>query len=303
MLADTMAAKIDSMPLVFEATADAPVAGKLLDLVASGTNSQGEVIGHFGQNVELVQGPPNNVSYYSTSVDRMCVAVTKEAPFKLRIVEPKVPLVQAGSMRLEVVAERATNFDEAIELKMVWNPPGISSQSETSIPKGATNAFYQLNAGGGAETREWKIAVLGHAEVEGGQVYVSTQLAKLEVARPFVTGKIETLWLGPGNSGKLTVNLEQQKPFEGKAKIRLGGLPEKVTGAEQEISSADTEAVFDVVVDPQCAPASHKNLFCAVDIKQGEDVIPHTIAAGGILRIVPPKKAEAKVASTGGTRK
>src|SRR4029453_12766690 len=120
---------IDSMPLVFEAAADAPLGGKLLDLVASGTNNQGEITGRFGQNVELVQGPPNNANYYSTSVDKIYVAVTKEAPFRLRIVEPKVPLVQAGSMRLEVVAERTAGFDAAIEVKMLWNPPGISSQS------------------------------------------------------------------------------------------------------------------------------------------------------------------------------
>jgi len=276
--------------VVFEAAADAPVVGKLLDLAAVGTNSQGEVIGHFRQNVELVQGVPNNANYYSTSVDKICVAVTKEAPFRLQVREPKVPLVQGGSMRLEVIAERTNGFDEPIELNMVWNPPGVTSQSEATIPKGATNVFYQLNANGGAETRDWKIAVLGHALVDGGQLYVSTQPAKLEVSSPFVTGKMETLWLSPGKTGKLTVNLQQQKPFEGKVKIRLVGLPERVTAAEQEISSSDQDVAFEVAVEDKCATGSHKNLFCAVDVKQGDEVIPHVIATGGILRIVPAKK-------------
>jgi len=101
---------------------------------------------------------------------------------------------------------RLDAFDAPIEVKMVWNPPGISSQSEATIPKGATNVSYQLNAGGGAETRAWRIALLGHATVEGGEFYVSTQPAKLEVATPFVTGKIETLWVQPGKTAKLTVN-------------------------------------------------------------------------------------------------
>jgi len=297
MLAERMSSSMDSMPLVFEATSDAAVAGKLLDLPATGTNNGKSVQGSFRQDVELVQGAPNNANYCSTSVDKFCVAVTREAPFRLRIVEPKVPIVQAGTMRLEVVAERATNFDEPIELHMVWNPPGMSSQSEATIPKGATNVFYQLNAGGGAETRAWKIAILGHAKVDGGELYASTQLAQIEVAPPFLSGKIETTWLNPGKSAELTVNLKQLKPFEGKAAIRLVGLPENVSVADREITSADQEVVFKLQANENCPTGSHKNLFCAVDVQQNGQVIPHTIAQGGILRIVPPKKDAPNVAA------
>jgi len=286
------------MPLVFEAASDAPIGGNLLDLTASctRTNPNRVITGKFSQEAELVPGP-NNTVFYSTRVNRFCVAVTKEVPFHLNIIEPKVPLVQAGTMRLEIAAERAAGFEEPIEVKMVWNPPGTGSQSEATIAKDATNVFYQLNANSGAELRTWKIAVLGHARVDGGEVYVSTQLANLEIASPFVTGKIETLWLNPGKTGKLTVNLKQAKPFEGKATVRLLGLPEKVSATDQEITQDDQEVVFDVVADAKCATGSHKNLFCAVEINQNGQVIPHTIAQGGILRIVPPKKQEASVAT------
>ncbi len=300
--ADRMAANVDAMPLVFEAAPDAPVGGRLLDLTATGTNTAGKVVGAFHQEVELVQGP-NNTAYYNTSVDKLCVAVTREAPFKLAIVDPKVPLVQAGSMRLEIAAERAPGFDEPIEVQMLWNPPGVSSQPEATIPKGATNVFYQLNAGAGAELHAWKIAVLGHATVAGGPLYVSSQLANLEVAAPFLTGKIETLWVNPGKPGKLTVNLQPAKPFEGTATIRLCGLPEKVTAAEKTITKDNQEVVFDLTVDPKCPAGSYKNLFCALDVPQSGRMIPHTIAAGGILRVVPPKKAQATVAAVAQEKK
>src|SRR5207247_8700929 len=81
LLAEPMAANLDSMPLVFEAAADAPIAGKLTDLTATGTNGTTSIVGKFRQEVELVQGPPNSAVYYSTSVDKLCVAVTKETPF------------------------------------------------------------------------------------------------------------------------------------------------------------------------------------------------------------------------------
>ena len=97
--------------------------------------------------------------------------------------------------------------------------------------------------------------------------------------------------------GRVTVNLKQLKPFEGKAAIRLVGLPENVSVADREITSADQEVVFKLQANEKCSTGSHKNLFCAVDVQQNGQVIPHTIAQGGILRIVPPKKDAANVAA------
>jgi hypothetical protein len=299
MDADSLAANVDSIPVVFEAAPDAAIASRLLDLVATGSNANQTVTGKFHQEVELAQGN-NNTTYYTTSVNKFCVAATKEAPLKIRIVEPKVPLVQGGSMPLEVVAERSPGFEEPITLQMVWNPPGISSQSEATIEKGATNVFYQLNASGSADTRSWRIAVLAYVTVDGGPLYVSSQLAPLEVATPFVTGKIEPVWTNPGKPTKLTVSLDQAKPFDGKATIRLMGLPEKVTASEQQISSADKEVVFDLSVATNCPFGNYKNLFCSVDVSQNGQIIPHTIAQGGILRVVTPKKNQVKLADAGG---
>jgi hypothetical protein len=300
--ADRMPANIDAMPLVFEAAPGAPIAGKLLDLAATGTNATSKVTGRFHQNIELVPGP-NNTFYYGTKVDKLCVAVTREAPFKLLIVDPKVPLVQGGSMRLEIAADRSPGFDEPIEVHMVWNPPGVSSQPEATIPKGATNVLYRLNAGGGAEGRSWKIAALGHATVAGAQMYVSSQLADLEVAAPFLTARIETLWVNPGKPGQLTVNLRSTKPFDGPATIRLYGLPEGVTAPEKTITKDDQEVVFDLTVEPKCPTGSYRNLFCAVDVPQHGQMIPHTVAQGGILRVVPPRKPEASVAAAEGKKR
>ncbi len=295
MAADNLAGNVEAEPLVFEAAPDAPIAGKLLDLTATGTNANGGVAGHFRQDAELIEGP-NNTTYYSTSVGQICVAVVQEAPFRLEIVEPKVPLIQAGSMALEIQAERKPGFDEPIELAMVWNPPGVTSQTEATIPKGATNVFYQLNAADSADSRAWKIAMLGHATVDGGEVYVSSQLAGLQVDSPFLTGKIQTLVVNPGKLATLNVDLQQLKPFTGKAKIRLLGLPDKVTAPEKEITKDDQKISFELAVSTNCIPGSFRNLFCGVEVVQDGAVIPQSIAAGGILRIVPPKREPVKVA-------
>jgi hypothetical protein len=108
---------------------------------------------------------------------------------------------------------------------------------------------------------------------------------------------METVSAKPGQSAEMTVTLRQAKAFDGKATIRLLGLPEKVTAAEKEITKDDKEVTFDLKVDQKCSTGSSKNLFCAVDVKQNGATIPHTIASGGILRISPPKKEATKVAS------
>jgi hypothetical protein len=285
-------AKQDAMPLVFSADADAPVAGKLLDLV--GATDKG-VKGHFQQNVEFVYGP-NQTVYYGARVDKIMVAVTEAAPFKVRIVEPKLPLVQAGTMDLKIIAERAPGFEEPIALKMLWNPPGLSSAADVTIPKGQTTANYTINSTAAAEPHTWKIAVLASANFKGGPLFVSSQLAPLEVSGPYVTGIIDRTNAEPGTIAKLVCRLEQKQPFEGKATVKLLGLPEKITASDVTITKDSKQVEFDLKIDPTISPGSHRALFCSVEIKKGNEVIHQTIGSGGVLRIVPPKKSPAKPA-------
>ncbi len=242
--ADTMPAKVDAIPLVFEAPSDTAIGGKFIDLTAKLVDSTNDVPSRFKHDIELVQGP-NNSYYYGTRVDKLYLAVTKEAPFKLRVLEPKVPLVQAGTMDLRVVADRKPGYEEPINVKMLWNPPGVSSLPDATIPKGSSHVDYHLNATGDAQPRAWKIALLATAPYAGGTVWVSSQLANLEVGPAVVVGKIETVSVNPGQTAKLVCKLEPKESFEGTATIKLMGLPEKVTASEVQITKDDKEAVFE----------------------------------------------------------
>jgi hypothetical protein len=291
--AETMPGKVDQFPLVFEARPDAPITGKLLHLTATTAN---DLVGHFRNDIELVRGP-NNTSYYDTRVGRLLVAVTEAAPFKLRIEEPKVPLVQGGSMDLKIVAERETGFDEPISVRMVWNPPGVTSQPDITIPKGSNSVIYVLNAKADADPREWKIAVHGSTKINDGDLFVSSQLAKLTIGEPFLTAAIERATCEPGRSTNIVVKLDQKIPFEGRATIKLIGLSDKVSVPELQITKDDTEAVFPVKVDPGCGTGSQRNLFCTVAIEKAGELIPHNIGRGGVFRVVPPKKPAVAEAS------
>lgn len=296
MESEPMVAKLDVVPVVFEATENAPITGKLLDVTAKVVNGSNDVHSVFKHMVEMVPGPNNNY-YYSTTVDKLFVAVTDPAPFKLRIVEPKVPLVQNGVMDLKIVAERQPGFDEPINVKMMWNPPGVGSLPDVTIAKGQTSTNYHLNATAEAQTHKWKIVVLGTATVKGGPVWTSSQLTPLEVGDPYLLGKIEPVVARAGETTKLICKLDQKQPFDGKAKVKLLGLPDKVTAPEIEITKDSKEAVFDVQIDPKVQPGSHRALFCSVEILKDSETISQNIAPYSVLRIVPPKRIKTAAAA------
>ena len=292
--ADTVPGSLSAVPVVFEATAEAPIAGGLLMPVGKPADATkaSEVTSRFRHSVEWVR-IQNDTVYVKSEVNRIAAAVAEEAPFSVRIVEPKVPLVQTGEMALQIVAERKEGFDEPITVKMLWNPPGVTSQPDMVIAKGATSIAYKLNSTNKAETRPWKIAVVASATVKGGTAYVSSQLASLEVAPPHLFGKIEAAKVERGQTGKMVCVLDQKIPFEGTASATLTGLPDNITAKPVEITKDSKEAVFEIATNEKSPGGNHKSVACTVVITRNGEPIPHLIAAGSVLRVDAPRKKPA----------
>ena len=279
----TLPGNPDTVPVVFEATADAAISGKTSQFLPTPADPGKKAPGRFEHVVELVTG--DNNTYYQTRVDKVAVSVAQEAPFKLHIIEPKVPMVQNGSMNLKVAVERADGFKGAVEISMLYNPPGISSQNVVTIPEGQTEGEISLNAAGDASPNKWRIAVIGSGDAGKGTVWVCSPLTDLETSQPFVTAKIERGYVEQGQSATVTCKLTQNKPFQGKAKIQLVNLPAKVTAQEMEITSADQEVQIPVTAGKDSTTSQKKDLFCLLTIIQDGEPIVHNIAQGGMIRI------------------
>lgn len=287
MHADTMPAAVNVTPVVFEAAPDAPVAGKLANLVARHADPNQKISGDFVQDVMLVA--VGNVGiFWKHATDRAAVAVTQEVPFKISIVESKAPLVQNGSMSLKVVAERKNGFKAPITLQMLFNPPGVGSASSVTIPEGQNEAVYPINANSGAMVRKWKIAILGQATVGNGPVYVSSQLATLEVAPPFVQFALERAAVEQGKETDLFCKIQHSTPFEGPAKVRLIGLPHMVTAPEADITKDTKELAFKIKTDKASPAGQHKNLFCQVVVTHNGEPVLHNVGSGELRIDVPP---------------
>jgi hypothetical protein len=268
-------ANLDTVPAVFEASASAAVGGSLAHLHVKHADPKHPAIqSSYQGKAELIFGAPGQSIYWKHTVDKLAFAVTEESFFTIDIVEPKAPLVQGGSMQLKIVAKRSPTFKGPIQIYSLFNPPGVSSANNATIAPNATETTLTLNAAGNAQIKKWKTAVLGMADAGKGPLWTSSQLATIEVAAPFLNVTMERAAVERGKPTQMFCKVAQLAPFEGKAKVRLLGLPFKVTTTEAEITKDTKEISFDLTTDNASPAGTHRNLFCQVVLThKGEPVV------------------------------
>lgn len=290
-----MPANRSNVPIVLSAAADAPLAGVVAPLVAKTTDEKTNITGHLNQQHWLVRGQ-NNRDVWSYWADRVPTVVTEEVPFSIKVIEPKVPLVQRGQMNLKVVATRKEGFDAPIRVRLLDNPPGVSSSGNVSIDKGKTEAEIPLTANSKAATDPAHIVVVATADVEGGTVRVCSQIVPLEVATPYVAFDFQKAAVEQGKETKLLIDVEVLKEFPGKAKVELLGLPAGVATEPLEIDKDSTQLQFPLKVADDARPGRHKSLVCRVVVTLDGEPIQHTLGTGE-LRVdkpIEPKKTAKK---------
>jgi hypothetical protein len=290
-----IAGDLSEAPVLLSAAPDAPLAASLVDV--TGTHKEGDrtVEGRLLQKTMLVRGV-NNREVWDYRGNRLAMAVTEAVPFHVEIVQPKVPLVQNGALELKVTAARENGFKGPITLRMLHNPPGVSSPESVTIPEGQNQAVIPLTADGGASIRKWKIAVLADSYVGDGPVVVSSQLADLEVSEPVLRFQFQPAVVEQGQKTSVVVKIEKARKLESPATIELLGLPNEVTTEPRQIDNATSEVVFPIATTAKSPPGLHRTLVCRAVVKSQGEPITH-IVGGGELRIQPPLPFKSHVAA------
>ncbi len=281
---------LGDVPVLFTAAPDAAPAGSLADVVGKSTDPALPLVGHLSQRCMLIRGQ-NNIDVWGHDADKMAVVLSDEVPFKIDIVQPKAPLVRNGSMNLKVVATRKEGFKAAIQIFMLYNPPGVSSSTSISIPEGQNEAVIPFTAGGGATLGTFKIVCLGRAAHLNGGVEVASQLADLTVSDQFFTFAFDKAAVEQGKETEVVVKMEKKIDFEGNAKCELVGLPAGSSTTPVEFNKETKEIIFKVAAVKEARPGRFPSLICISTLQvQGEPVV-HTLGTGE-LRIdepLPPK--------------
>jgi hypothetical protein len=282
--------------VIFQAAPDAALSATLCDVLAQPADPKQQVASGFAENVELLYADPVQYPYVTTDITQLAVSVAQEAPFQIDVVPPAVPILQDGVGSLHVTAIRKPGFTGPINVSMLYNPSGVSSQTVVTIPEKQNAVDLPINASPDAKAKTWQVAVIGSADAGQGDVWASSALVPLTVAKPFLSGHIDRANTVQGYPVTITCHLDQDRPFDGKATVRLMGLPAKATTPDVTISSGDTQAVFTVTTDAGSPAGQHKDLFCEITVqKAGVPMVADT-AHGGVLRIDAPG-AKKEVAS------
>lgn len=287
MTALPMLANLNTMPVVFESAADAPLAGALVDFRMKTTDPALNVAGRFSNRADFVIAGPGQSLYVWKDVNRLPVATIDELPFKLELIQPNVPIVRNGMMMLKVVATKKEGWDEDIRVEFPFRSPGVGANSEIVIAKGQTEGLYQINADGNAALGKWPMYALGSANINGAS-WASTQMASLEVADPYVGMTVQRSSVEQGKETDVVVDVQILKELKAPAVVTLLGLPHKVTAEPLQVTAETKELVFKVKTAADSPEGTHKNIFCQVTVTENNESIVHARVGDSELRIDKP---------------
>jgi len=291
MHAPRMPGNVNRIPIVFEAEEDADLTGTLADLKGQHAKND-KITGSYRHIIHLVRGNPNRTPYYSTRVEKLAAGVTDKAPYSIEIVQPKVPLVRHGRMNLKIKVHREEGFNNDVVVQLPFRPPGMGARSKIKISGDENEGTYPISANGRASKNTWPIMAVARAGVDGGPLYVSSQLADLEIADPIARGKILMTAVERGDDTEIVCQLDHKTSFEGKAEVQLRGLPNNVSVEQQtqKITKDTEEVVWAVSTNDDAPIGKHKSLNCRLRLVQNGEAIRQTVTGGGVLRIDKPRK-------------
>jgi hypothetical protein len=278
------------VPVQFVAAADAPEQAALIEIVAKPVE-KGVALDSGSRQGFAFTNRGGELPWHFVFVERYALAVTEPAPFRLKLAAPQTPLMQGSELLLKVSVERAAGFNGPIEIQPDWTPPGISKEGTVTIPANKTEATFRLQANAKAAPGTYRVAMSG--STTGGDGYsgigrirVSSDFIELRAAEPYLSIDLARSSVERGKRGEIVGALRINRPFVGKATVKLQQLPRgvKMIGPAPAISASDKEVVFHVEADPDALAGLYSGVTCEVEFQEeGQTVHSHT--GSGVLRI------------------
>ena len=272
------------IPAILEAAPEAPLAGALVDFVATPQSDDIALTGRLEQAISLVTGR-NQTVFLDREVNHFAVAVVEPAPFRVAIARMEAPIVRNGTKHIRITAERDEDFTGEIKVKMPWAPPGFAAP-EATIPEGESEVRVQLQARNDVQVGENQIVF----EAQAAGHRICTPFTPVMVEEPWVAFEPPTVETEQGQDIEFVFKLAVNHAFEGAFPLVLNGLPRGLTTTPQEINAETGEVRFPIAIAEDAPVGTHDNLQLVASIEAvGEEVVH--LGPGGSIRVYEPLPA------------
>jgi hypothetical protein len=285
-------------PMALTAAADAPLEASFIRIEGRPADG-GEPFATVNQQ-NLLRVRYSHYPWRSIRVDRFAAAVSDPAGFAVELEAPKQPLMRGSELTIPVKILRQPGFDEPLEMQCELGPPGVGLPPAELIPSGETQASLAFSADANAKLGSGPLYVMvtttqpsggrGGGDTARGseRVRVSSAVVNLEVAEPFVSLSTEPQSVRRGERVAYRWNVKHIRPFEGRATVRMLGLPVGLTavGPEPTIDKDSTEVAVELAATDEALLGLVGELACEVAFTVGGEVI-NLRTGNGKLRIDP----------------
>ena len=293
---------LQTWPMTLVADANAPLAASLIRITAKPVEGGTPFMTVNQQNLQRVSY--SHFPWRNIRVDRFAAAVSEPAGFAVELETPKQPLMRGSELTIPVRIARQPGCDEPLEMQCEFAPPGVGTSPAELIPSGENKATLTLSAEAGAKLGTSPLYVMvtttqprgGRADgsVRGDdtsgaeRVRVSSEVVTVEVADPFVSLSAEPQSIRRGERVAYRWAVKQIRPFDGRATVRIRGLPVGMTavGPEPTIDKTSTEVAVELEARDEALLGLVNDLKCDVMFSVNGDEISLRTGSGR-LRIDP----------------
>jgi hypothetical protein len=281
-------------PLQFVAESTAAPAAAVITLEARPVDPAQKITSGSRMNLPFLNSPGGD-AWRTVRLDKFVLAIVDPPPFSVDIDEPKVPIVRGGGLGIPVRITRRNGYDEPIGLQFDYGPKGIGRPPQVTVPSGESTAVVELSAEAGAPLGAKPLVITALTKSQGdqswcghGQIRVSSAIVNLSVAEPFVELAAEPESLRRGERKEFVWTLQHKSPFDGKASVKLIGVPKGVSVIEPlpQITNDSKQIAFQVEANDDALLGSVDGLSCEVIVKAGGQEIRQR-SGKGVLRIDP----------------
>ncbi len=302
MLSSRLPALQSAWPMTFIADEDAPLSASIIQIKAQPAEGGDPFVTVNQQNLQRVSY--SHYPWRNIRVDRFAAAVSEPAGFEVILDAPKQQLMRGSELTIPVRIVRQPWCDEPLEIQCEFAPPGVGTSPAEIIPSGESTANLTLSANASAKLGSSPLYVMvtttqarggrenssvsGDTDQGSERVRVSSEVINIEVAEPFVSLSSEPQSVRRGNKIKYRWTVKQLRPYEGKASVRMLGLPVGLVavGPEPTIDKTSNEVEVELEAHDEALLGLVGELNCEVRfIVGGEEILLRT--GSGKLRIDP----------------